>query len=230
MTSLFKTFLVAGAVFFASDITEKSSYLSDKSKVTYHVNSEMKLDGSFTISSADEKLLLRGTYKGNERSGNWYCFNPDGTVFMRYNYDLKKLVGLDTKAISRAKIDIDSKDETIKTEASVPVPVCSVEQYISLIGVEFERQIMAENKSAEGSLEADLIASIDKEGKATYSASYQANGITMKKKIKLNEKLFNIEWIPASYKGEKLDSKFSVKMDAKLGSDPLKRQRFTWAY
>jgi len=231
MNAIIKTLFLVGTLnLFSSAVTEKSALLSDKSKVVYNVTDDKKLDGAFVISSAEDKLLLRGVYKDNQRSGNWFCFNPDGTVFMRYNYDLKKVVALDSKAISRAKIDIDSKDKTIQTDASVPVPVCSVQQYISLVGVEFERQIMQENKSAEGLLEADLIASIDKDGKATYSANYDANGITMKKKIRLNDKLFNIEWIPASYKGEKLASTFAVKIAAQLGSDPRKRQRFTWAY
>jgi hypothetical protein len=231
MTSLIKTILITGALsFLVVTNEEKAATLSDKSKIVYHVTDDQKMDGAYTITDTENKLLLRGVYKDNQRSGNWFCFNPDGTVFMRYNYDLKKVVALDSKAISRAKIDIDSKDKTIQTDASVPVPVCSVQQYISLVGVEFERQIMQENKSAEGLLEADLIASIDKDGKATYSANYDANGITMKKKIRLNDKLFNIEWIPASYKGEKLASTFAVKIAAQLGSDPRKRQRFTWAY
>lgn len=230
MTLFIKTTLISATFLLLASTQEKVATLSDQSKVVYHVSDNKKMDGQFTITSSASKLLLRGSYKDNERSGNWFCFNPDGTVFMRYNYDLKKVVALDDKAISRAMIDIHSTDENVKKEASVPVPICSVEQYISLIGVEFERQIMAENKSAEGALEADLVASINMDGKATYSANYQANGIMMRKKIKLNEKLFNIEWVPASYKGEKLGSTFTVKMAAILGSDPLKRQRFTWAF
>ena len=230
MTLFVKSLFVAAAFSLLGTTEEKVATLSDQSKVLYHLSDDKKLDGAYSISTTEDKLLLRGLYKNNERSGNWFCFNPDGTVFMRYNYDLKKVVALDSKAISRAKIDIQSTDETVKTEASVPVPICSVEQYISLIGVEFERQIMRENKSAEGLLEADLVASIDKDGNATYSANYEAAGIIMKKKIKLNDKLFNIEWIPASYKGEKLGSTFTVRMAAQLGSDPRKRQRFTWAF
>jgi hypothetical protein len=230
MTLFFKTTLISAAFMLFTSSQEKVATLSDQSKVVYHVTDDKKMDGQFTITSAESKLLLRGSFKDNERAGNWFCFNPDGTVFMRYNYDLKKVVALDSKAISRAKIDIDSKDKTVQSEASVPVPVCSVEQYISLLGVEFERQIMVENKSAEGLLEADLIANIDKDGKATYTASYQSTGLTLKKKIRLNDKVFAIEWIPASYQGEKLASTFTVRMAAQLGSDPLKRQRFTWAY
>lgn len=231
MTAFFKTLLITGTIgVFAMSAIEKSGFLSDRSKVVYHISDDKTKEGAFTISTSDDKTILRGAYKDNQRSGNWYCFNPDGTVFVRYNYDLKKLVAVDTKAISRAKFDIKGASEEVKTGASIPVPICSIEQYISLLGVEFERMVLAENKTADGMLEADLVASIDANGKASYAAVYLANGIVITKKVKLNEKLFDIEWISANYKGEKLASTFTVKMVAQLGSDPLKRQRFTWAY
>jgi hypothetical protein len=231
MIALFKPILVTVAIgLLAMSATEKSGLLSDKSKVLYNINEKKQFEGPFTIMTNDNKTLLRGTYKDNERSGNWFCFNPDGSVFLRYNYDSKKLVSVDTKAISRAKFDIQGASEDVKNGASIPVPICSVEQYISLVGVEFERQILAENKLAQGVLEADLVAKVDANGKATYSAVYQANNIEIIKKIKVNEKLFNIEWIPSSYNGEKLASTFTVKMEVKLGGDPFQRQRFIWAY
>jgi len=231
MNAIVKTLLVAGTIhLFGSASIEKSGVLSDKSKVIYHVTEDKKFDGPFTISTSDNKTLLRGAYKDNQRAGNWFCFNPDGTVFLRYNYDSKKLVSVDTKAISRAKFDIKGASEEVKTGASIPVPVCSVEQYISLVGVEFERQVLSENKSAQGTLEAELVANIDANGKASYSAVYQANNIAITKKLKFNEKLFNIEWIPSSYKGDKLASTFTVKMEVKLGGDPFQRQRFIWTY
>jgi len=231
MNLTFKTLLLTSTLaFFYLSNEEKAGQLSDKSKVVYHLTEDKKLDGPFTISTSDNKPLLRGAYKDNQRTGNWFCFNPDGTVFLRYNYDSKKLVSVDTKAISRAKFDIKGASEEVKTAASIPVPVCSVEQYISLVGVEFERQVLSENKSAQGTLEAELVANIDASGKASYSAVYQANNIEVTKKLKFNEKLFNIEWIPSSYKGEKLASTFTVKMEVKLGGDPFQRQRFIWAY
>jgi len=231
MTSLLKIVLMTGALnLFSTVNVEKAGVLSDKSKVIYHLSDDKKMDGPFSISTGESKLFLRGSYKDNKRTGNWYCFNPDGTVFLRYDYDSKKLLALDVKAISRAGFEIKGASEAVKKDASIPVPICSVEQYISLLGTELQRLIFAENKNADGSLDVELTASVDAKGRASYSGTYNANGIPVTKRIKLNEKLFDVEWIPSTYKGEALASTFTVKMQFDLSRDPYARQRFSWNY
>jgi hypothetical protein len=205
---------------------EISGTLSDNSKVVYNVSEDKKLDGPFSISRED-KLVLRGSYKNNERAGNWYCFNPDGTVYMRYNYDQKKLVALDTARIARATVEIPgAKNED--ANASIPIPVCSIDQYVSLLGAEFRRLILLDNKNAEGVIPVELIASIDKNGKAIYSGTYNAEGVSMTKRLKPDAKLFNIEWLPASSRGEKVAALFKVNMTVDLSSNDIGRQRFRW--
>ncbi len=230
-----KTFIRI-ALFFAAPILliaanlEKTAFLSDRSKVIYHTSEEKVLDGPFALSMPNGNLSLRGVYKNNERSGNWYCFNPDGSTFLRYNYDQKKLVYLDTAAITRVKFNVIGLAPELKKDASVPVPICSIEQYISLLGTEIQRKIFAQNKSAEGTIDVDLIANVNDKGKAYYSGHYVVDGVDVEQKITINEKPFDLDWIPASYKGKKYASTFAVKMRFTLTQDPTVRQRFIWNY
>jgi hypothetical protein len=208
---------------------EVSGLLPDNSKVVYNLSDDKKLNGAFAISTKDDKLVIRGSYKDGKRAGNWYCFNPDGTVFMRYNYDINKLVALDSAIISRVKVEIVEGNEEAKKVASIPVPVCSMEQYISLLGAEFRRLILAENKTAQGTIAVELTASIDRNGKAGYMGIYTVDRTTVTKRLNPNNKMFNIEWIPASYKGEKLAANFKINMTCDLSSNDSSRQRFRWA-
>ena len=227
MNAIIKTLLVAGV--FAAPmllVKEVSGLLSDESKVVYNLSEDKKLNGAFTIVK-ESKVILRGSYKDDKRSGNWYCFNPDGSVYMRYNYDQKKLVALDTARVARAMVEFPGiKEES--ANGSIPVPVCSIDQYVSLLGAEFRRLILAENKNAEGVVAVELIANIDKNGKATYTGNYDAEGVTMTKRLKPDVKLFNIEWLPATMSGKPVAAVFKVNMSVDLSSNVTGRQRFRW--
>lgn len=230
MNALFKTLIVTTALTFTAGATQKTTYLSDQSKLNYNINDAKVLDGGYELYTPDGKMTLRGAYKDNQRVGNWYAFNPDGSIFVRYNYTLKKLISADTAAIGRATYEILTNNEEAKKGASIPVPVCSIEQYISLLGTEFQRKTLKENKSASGTLDVDLIANVDANGKARYSAFYSIDGFKFNTKIVVSEKLFDIEWLPATYKGETMASVFKVKFQADFSPDPTKRQRFIWNY
>lgn len=209
---------------------QKTSVLSDQTKVVYAMNDTKKINGTYTVLKGEDEVFLRGAYKDNVRTGNWYAFNEDGKVFLRYNYDLKKLLFLDTTSINRLKVEIDSSDPKVKEMASIPVPVTSIDQYISLLGTELKRMVKAENKNADGTLEADLITKIDKNGKASYQAQYKADGILVTKKLVIAEKAFDIDWIPATYNGVNYGSTFSVKARINFTEKPGIKQRFIWVY
>jgi hypothetical protein len=229
MNALLKTALITTVFTVFAATQEKTAELSDKSKVVYNLTEDKQLNGAYVVSTPDDKMSLRGLYKDNQRSGNWYAFNPDGSIFLRYNYDLKKLIMLDTVAINRARFTVAGNAEAQKL-GTVPVPICSIEQYISILGTELQRKVWAENKSAEGTLDVDLTATVDANGQARYSGTYMAGAIKVTKKLIVNEKLFNIEWLPATYKGENLAGTFTVNMQVNFSSDPTKRQRFVWNY
>jgi len=209
---------------------QKTIPLSDQTKVVYAINDSKKLDGPYSIVKDEDKVFLRGLYKNNERSGNWYAFNDNGKVFLRYNYDLKKLVFLDTLSINRLTVDVKTTDPKIKENASIPIPIASVDQYISLLGTELKRLILKDNKSADGTLDVDLITRIDKSGKPTYEASYKADGLDVVKRLVISEKAFDLDWIPASYNGQNYDSVFSVKARIDFTQKVGVKQRFIWVY
>lgn len=226
MYAISKSILVVGLSFLGLLFNKEiSGILPDDSKVVYNVSEDRRLNGAFSISK-DDKLLLRGSYKDNKRAGNWYCFNPDGSVYMRYNYDQKKLVAIDTARIARATVEVSGLQNG--TTSSMPVPICAIDQYVSLLGAEFRRLVLAENKNAEGVIPVELTANIDRNGKATYTGSYLADGVSTAKRIKPDVRLFNIEWLPASINGEKVAAVFKVNMTVDLSSNDIGRQRFRW--
>ena len=208
----------------------KIAVLSDRSKVNYTLNESKHINGSFTVVNAEDKLFLRGAYKDNKRIGNWYAFNTNGNVFLRYNYDSNKLLFLDTVSMSRIKVEIKSKDNAVTEGASIPFPILSVDQYVSLLGTEFKRVILRENKNASGTIDVDFIANIDEKGRSYYEAVYNADNIPTTKKLIISEKPFDLQWIPASYKGDNYASVFSVKVRVNLSDRGVNLQRFNWNF
>lgn len=208
----------------------KIALLSDRSKVNYTLDEAKQINGSYTVLNAEDKLFLRGTYKGNKRIGNWYAFNANGSVFLRYNYDSNKLLFLDTLSMRRIKVEIKSNDNVVTENASISFPILSVDQYVSLLGTEFKRVILRENKNANGIIDVDLIANVDEKGKAYYEAVYIVDNIPTTKKIIISEKYFDLQWIPANYKGNTLASVFSVKVRLDLSAVGINLQRFNWNF
>jgi len=209
---------------------QKTTSLSDATKVVYAMNDAKKLDGVYSVMKDDDKVLLRGVYKDNARAGNWYAFNDNGKVFLRYNYDLNKLVYLDTLSINRLSVNVNTPDPTAKEKASIPVPIASIDQYISLLGTELKRMILRENKNADGTLDVELTTNIDKKGRANYEASYFADGLKVVKRLVIAEKGFDIDWIPSSYNGQNYASTFTVKARIDFTQKPGIKQRFIWVY
>lgn len=233
MRTLINLGLVLGGFFFSHFSfaqQQKNATLSDHTKLVYSLNNAKQLNGIYAVQKDSNEVLLRGMYKDNARTGNWYAFNNNGAVFMRYNYDLKKLLFLDTTSINRLKVEILTADPEIKEKASIPVPISSIDQYISLLGSELKRMVLTENKNADGILVADLISNIDKNGKVKYEAKYDADGISVIKRLIINEKDFKIDWIPSTYNGVTYASQFSVKAKIDFAEKPGLKQRFIWMY
>ena len=208
----------------------KIAVLSDRSKVNYALNESKHINGSFTVVNAENKLLLRGAYKDSKRTGNWYAFNANGNVFLRYNYDSNKLLFLDTVSMNRIKVQIKSNDDAVTENASIPFPILSVDQYVSLLGTEFKRIILRENKNASGTIDVDFIANVDEKGRAYYEAAYSADNIPTTKKLIISEKPFDLQWIPANYSGKAYASIFSVKVRVDLSDRGVNLQRFNWNF
>lgn len=206
---------------------EKKATLGDFSILTYNVGADRKLSGTYVIVNSDKKTWLRGSYLANERVGNWYCFNSDGKVFLRYNFDQKKLLQLDTTAMKNVEINILSEDaETIKN-STIPVPMCSPDQYISLFSSQIASVV---NKEIHLPAEVPItvIAKLDKRNKVDYMLTYTIGKTTYTSPLKMQETKFDIVWLPATFDGKPVASEFIIKSTYK--KDQSGRLRFKWNY
>jgi hypothetical protein len=209
-------------------ITEKKATLGDFSTLTYNVNDDKKLEGAYTVESMDKKVWLRGSYKSDARSGNWYAFNSDGKVFLRYNYDVKKLLMIDSASLSKFDVEILDKNADAVSKASIPFPICSIDQYLSLFNSQVSAIIGKEVNMGEPQVPIEIAATINSKGRVDYMLTYTVGKMNYTSSIKVLEPKFDLEWIPAMYEGKIIPSKFTVK--STFSKNAKGAQRFTWNY
>lgn len=219
-------FLFISSLCQAQNIRETSVTLSDGSKLTYQ-QLNGALNGLYTTKKADV-TLLRGNYVGNKRVGNWYFFNRDNTVFMRYNYDQRKLLYIDSEMLALAKIKVNSGDDEVDKKASVPIPLISFAQYFTLVPEEAKKVIPIEDQITGGDLPTEILAKIDKNGEATYTVSYKKRGKDIVREFKLNINSFTLEWIPANYNGKNLPGEFAIAANLVFEKKTDEIRRFNW--
>ncbi|RZL55129.1 MAG: hypothetical protein EOO93_19490, partial [Pedobacter sp.] len=180
----------------------KKAILNDGSKVDYTIDENKLLNGAYSVSSTDNKVWLRGSYKDNKRVGNWYCFNSDGAVALRYNYDLKKVIAIDDKMAAKIKFVLNDKDQNVVEKATVPVPICSIDQYLSLFNEQIYSIIGREQKNRPKEIPVDIVANIDSKGSVSYKLAYSLNGYNYSTKLIIKEKMYELDWSPSTYDGK----------------------------
>ena len=228
MKILLTSSLLIGFAFNSFNLTEKTGKLIDKSQVTYNITDNKVLDGVFTIADTAIVTRLRGSYAQNKRVGNWYCFNAQGKVVLRYNYDLNKLVALEKEEFNAVEIKILDKDAKVAEKASVPIPVCAIDQYKSLMIAELKDELSHNGKLSAGNVEAKITALVKADGTAIYTAQYNLAGVSYTTKIYPKDKLFTIQWLPATYEGKALKSEFTFVSSFMF--KPGDHKRFIWNY
>lgn len=229
MKILFSASLVLGLATGFYFTTEKIGKLVDNSKVTYNVGEDKLLTDAYKIEDAKNVLRLRGTYKENKRIGDWYCFDASGKMVLRYNYTVNKLLSLEQTELAALTIKVIDKDEDVATNARIPVPICAIDQYKSLMEEELKDQLPAKLKAAKTKISAEIVAMVDANGEAKYIAYYQANGVEEKVNVYLRDKLFSLEWLPAKYNEKTYKSE--VKFTTTFELDPASTsKRFIWTY
>ena len=229
MKALLTSSLIVGLAAALFTTIEKSGSLVDKSKVTYNITEDKKLSGPFIIEDAAKVTRLRGSYADNKRSGDWYCFDQTGKVVLRYNYTANKLLSLDQNSVSSLEIKVIDKDPDVSTNARIPIPICSIEQYKTLLVEELKDQIPPRERAEKATVNADITASIDQNGSAKYTALYYVKGVEYKANLYTKDKLFNLEWLPAKYNDKTYKSE--VKFSSTFEIDPNAFQRrFVWNY
>lgn len=197
---------------FAQKSSRKTINLPDDSKLVYTLE-DNSYTGLYEAKNSNGDIITRGNYLNDQRVGNWYFLNSDNSLFLRYNYDNKKVLFLDDKSIAFASIKINTEKEEDSKLASIPLPLISIEQYVTLLAALVKEKIPTEVKRANEKLKVDIIAEIDESGKASYLVQYLAAGKERTQRFDLLGQKYTIEWIPASLKDKKLSSKFSFNTE-----------------
>lgn len=201
--------LMAGSLAAGAQTAETKVKLSDSTQLVYAEAGNGYKDGVYAVKNTKkDAVLLQGNYKQDKRIGTWYFFDANNKLTMRYNYDQKKLVYLDQDALKNVSVDIESDDADAKTKASAPLPLCPIDLYTSYI----TKKLYAAGNNADGKLDAEITAHVATDGTATYTVSYMGtnNHKVMNQKLNLPNDKFEIEWIPAKYKNQPIESKFTV--------------------
>ena len=230
MKALAFPLLITGALLgtFLNESIQKTKVLADESRVTYNVNDKNKLEGAYFVENTNRNVWIRGAYKDNKRVGNWYAFNNDNTVALRYNYDLKKILLLDTVALKKAEITIT--DEKANGNGSITLPICSIDQYLSVLKeaakASFPKEQIVYNKE----IPIEIIATVKASDEVTYTISYKINDKNYAFDINNKNIDFDIEWIPSTYNGKNLEAEFAVKTSLLFSANGSEKQRFKWNY
>lgn len=229
MKTLLVTSLLIGAGVVIINSVEKTGTLVDNSKVTYNITEDKKLDGPIQVTDNDKVVRLTGMYTANKRSGNWYCFDKNGKLALRYNYTAGKLVALEQEAFSSVDIKVMDRDPEVVKNARIPVPICDLEQYKKIMLAELEDQIPPKERAAKARVNAEITAMIDASGEAKYVALYSINNVEHKATLFLKDKVFTINWLPAELNGKTYRSE--LKFSGVFDIDPSNlNKRFIWNY
>jgi hypothetical protein len=220
---------IIGAVLGLYELKEKTAILIDDTKLTYQVDEKNQLNGLYTVINTSHVPLLRGSYKDDKRSGNWYCFNNDKSIFLRYNYDSNKILALDTVNIKKATIKILSKDKDAVENASISLPICSIDQYISLMNGEIKKSLNTKHITFDKAMDFEIKATLNEKNKVQYKIGYLYNKEKYEYILSPSFSKFNIDWIPAMYKGNAVPSEFTVYSEIKFAVDYDKQPRFNWS-
>lgn len=222
--------VITGALIgsFFTELTQKTKVLADDSRLTYNVNEKNRLEGAYFVENTNKDIWIRGAYKDNQRVGNWYAFNNDKTVALRYNYDLKKVIFLDTLALKKAEITI--ADEKAQGKGSVTLPICSIDQYLSILKEAAKSSFPKDQIIYNKEIPIEIIANVKASNDVTYTISYKINDKLYAFDINNKNIDFDIEWIPSTSNGKNIEAEFSIKSSLLFSANGSEKLRFKWNY
>lgn len=227
----FALVLILGSFYslgFAQKASKKNVNLPDDSKFVYSVV-DNSYSGIYEAKNKNGDVITRGKYLNDQRVGNWFFLNGDNTLYLRYDYDNKKILFVDGKSIAFATIKINTEKDEDKKLASVPLPLISIEQYASLLTTLVKDKIPSEVKKAHKALKVDIVAEIDVNGKAAYLAQYVVEDKVKTQRFDLLGQNYVIDWIPASLNNKKLSSQFSFNTEFSFPKDEVgQMKRIKW--
>jgi hypothetical protein len=198
--------------------------LSDSTQLVY-AGTKTDKEGLYQIKNLkNDGVWLQGNYKSGARAGTWYFFNSKKELDLRYSYDQKKLLYFNNDMLKDVTVEILSDDSDAKKNATAPLPLCPIELYASLVA----SKVNDKNDGGNNPFEAEITAEVATDGTATYTARFKG----INKKVITNSLIvpqdnFNIDWIPAMYKGKPIASKFVVYAQVQ-GNGTSAYRRFRW--
>jgi hypothetical protein len=205
--------------------TTKTVKYNSEAAVTYTVGSDGQTkDGLYYVkNTSNDATLMQGHYKDGKRAGIWYFFDAKKNLAKRYNYDQNKLVYLNNDELKGINVDVKGLDTVQAKEASVPVPLCSVDVMRDIL---FRKVYAYNTDDANGKMESQLIAHVASDGTATYNVRYKTGKNFQIKKMDVDNKDFKIDWVPSVYKGKPVEADFIVYSDVALNSAEHRRVRW----
>ncbi len=222
---IFLTATIASTVKAQTNKSKKIN-LGDGSQLVYEVSENGKTkNGTYVVNNRENKgLWMNGYYKDDTPIGTWTFFNSKYEPALRYNYSQKKVTYINNDSFKDISVKVLSNDTSIAKGASIPIPLCSLDELKSLIS----SKIYLLYDNVHDDMDVTVTARINKEGKASYTAFYpSSNGKMESSNLTLNNGQFKIVWLPSRYNNEPVDSEFSLVIKI-TPANAERWHRFRW--
>lgn len=227
-----KTILTGMAILFSIGIAnaqkEKTKTLFEDTEYIYTVNEKNDKNGPVYIKDSKKNVtFLKGVNSNDKPSGKWYFYNEDGTLESHYNFDMNKLLYIDSTYLKKIEVKILDKDPEIAQKASIPILLYPSHLLLKLISNDV--QIPEEDFQGKNQIPVTLSVIIQANGDAEYSIEYAAGNQFVKKKVILTTKLLDKIWVPSKYNNKAVKSSFAINTtinnDSKFG-----HRKFNWTF
>jgi hypothetical protein len=207
---------------------ERKKVLFEDTELTYTVTDKNEKNGPvFIKDSKKDKTYLKGLNAQDKPSGKWYFYNEDGTLESHYNFDMNKLLYIDSAYLKKIEVKILDKDPEIVQNASIPTLLYPSHLLLKLISNDV--QISDADFGGKNQLPIKLTVIISANGDTEYYVEYAVGNLFTKKKVVLTTKFLDNIWIPSHYKNKNIKSSFtintSINSDYKAG-----HRKFNWTY
>lgn len=204
----------------------KKVTLADRSQLIYEVSDNGKTkNGSYTINNKENHgLWVQGFYNEDKPCGTWTFFDAKFQPSLRYNYDQKKIIYINNESFKDVNVNVLSSDTSIIKGASIPIPLCSVDELTSLLS----SKLYTMYDNVHDQLQATVTAHINTDGDATYTVSYpSSNGKIQNFKLRVDSDQFKVKWIPSHYNNQPVEADFSLTLTI-TPNDIERWHRFRW--
>ncbi|OAQ39069.1 hypothetical protein A5893_10360 [Pedobacter psychrophilus] len=199
----------------------KKEYISDNYSLYYSIDESKVLNGNYYVNDAKNALVLKGNYSNGLRNGLWLLFNNDGSLKMSFNSSSNKLIFLIPNFFSN--IGYSFSEEKMK-DFRLALPLFSFDLLFDLLS----QNKAFKSLDRESAKELSLVASINENGKATFTINKNDNILIDNLEIE-NNKFFDLDWIPAFNSNRNTSIRLIFPLNITPDSD-AERQRFRWNY